>query len=145
VSRDTPATIFADLSARAAAAGDPRLVVSFRSRCRPISARTRSPAARPQGYTRIHARDGAVLHVVQDRFRLGGAEHARVMEALETGLAAGHGRLTVHALGDGETRWKFSTGLHCADCDIAYADPRPACSPSTRPSAPAKPAAASGG
>jgi excinuclease ABC subunit A len=29
VTRDTPATIFADIAARAAAAGDPRLVVSF--------------------------------------------------------------------------------------------------------------------
>ncbi|HRH75596.1 MAG TPA: excinuclease ABC subunit A, partial [Zoogloea sp.] len=54
------------------------------------------------------------------------AEHARVMEALETGLAVGHGRLSVHALADaGETRWKFSSGLHCADCDIAYSDPLP--------------------
>ena len=127
VTRDTPATIFADLSARAAAAGDPRLVVSF-----PVTV----PASfgedeiagllAQQGYTRIHARDGAVLHVVQDRFRLAGAEHARVMEALEIGLRAGHGRITVHALGDGdEAQWKFSSGLHCADCDIAYSDPLP--------------------
>ena len=127
VQRDTPATVFADLSARAAAAGDPRLVVSF-----PVTV----PASfsedeitellARQGYTRIHARDGSLLHVVQDRFRLAGAEHARVMEALETAFAAGHGRLTVHALGEGgETRWKFSTGLHCADCDIAYAEPTP--------------------
>ncbi|WP_300435934.1 excinuclease ABC subunit UvrA [Zoogloea sp.] len=127
VTRDTPATIFADLSARAAAAGDPRLVVSF-----PVTV----PASfgedeiagllAQQGYTRIHARDGAVLHVVQDRFRLAGAEHARVMEALEIGLRAGHGRITVHALGGvEEAQWKFSSGLHCADCDIAYSDPLP--------------------
>ncbi|MBP7394183.1 MAG: excinuclease ABC subunit A, partial [Zoogloea sp.] len=127
VTRDTPATIFADLSARAAAAGDPRLVVSF-----PVTV----PASfgedeiagllAQQGYTRIHARDGAVLHVVQDRFRLAGAERARVMEALEIGLRAGHGRITVHALGGvEEAQWKFSSGLHCADCDIAYSDPLP--------------------
>ncbi|MBL8458634.1 MAG: excinuclease ABC subunit A, partial [Zoogloea sp.] len=127
VSRDTPATIFEDLSARAAAAGDPRLVVSF-----PVtvpgnfSDEEITGLLAQQGYTRIHARDGDVLHVVQDRFRLGNAEHARVMEALEVGLSAGHGRLSVHALGDaGETRWKFSSGLHCADCDIAYSDPVP--------------------
>jgi len=127
VVRDTPATIFAELSARAAAAGDPRLVVSF-----PVSV----PASfsedeiagllAQQGYTRIHAREGERLQVVQDRFRLAGSEHARVMEALETALRAGHGRLTVHALGDGdEVRWPFSAGLHCADCDIAYPDPTP--------------------
>jgi excinuclease ABC subunit A len=64
--------------------------------------------------------------VVQDRFRLGNAEHARVMEALEIGLRAGHGKLTVHAVdGEAETRWKFSSGLHCADCDISYPDPTP--------------------
>ncbi|MBS0369358.1 MAG: excinuclease ABC subunit UvrA [Proteobacteria bacterium] len=127
VSRDTPATIFADLAARAAAAGDPRLVVSF-----PVTVPTSfsdeeiAGLLAQQGYTRIHARDGEQLDVVQDRFRLGNAEHARVMEALEIGLRAGHGRLSVHALGDdGETRWKFSSGLHCADCDIAYSDPTP--------------------
>jgi excinuclease ABC subunit A len=127
VSRDTPATIFEDLSARVAAAGDPRLVVSF-----PVtvpgnfSDEEITGLLAQQGYTRIHARDGDVLHVVQDRFRLGNAEHARVMEALEIGLSAGHGRLSVHALADaGETRWKFSSGLHCADCDIAYSDPLP--------------------
>ena len=127
VSRDTPATIVARLAELAAAAGDPRLVVSF-----PVTV----PASfgedeiagllAQQGYTRIQARDGAVLHVVQDRFRLAGAEHARVMEALETALRAGHGRITVHALGEGEEqRWKFSSGLHCAECDIAYSDPTP--------------------
>ncbi|MDD3327395.1 MAG: excinuclease ABC subunit UvrA [Zoogloea sp.] len=127
VKRDTPATVFAELSARAAAAGDPRLVVSF-----PVTVPGNfsedeiTELLARQGYTRIHARDGSLLHVVQDRFRLAGAEHARVMEALETAFAAGHGRLSVHALGDGdETRWKFSTGLHCADCDIAYAEPTP--------------------
>ncbi len=127
VKRDTPATVFAELSARAAAAGDPRLVVSF-----PVTVPGNfsedeiTELLARQGYTRIHARDGSLLHVVQDRFRLAGAEHARVMEALETAFAAGHGRLSVHALGEGdETRWKFSTGLHCADCDIAYAEPTP--------------------
>ena len=82
MSRDTPATIFEDLSARAAAAGDPRLVVSF-----PVtvpgnfSDEEITGRLAQQGYTRIHARDGDVLHVVQDRFRLGNAEHARVIEA----------------------------------------------------------------
>ncbi|HNB65748.1 MAG TPA: excinuclease ABC subunit A, partial [Rhodocyclaceae bacterium] len=127
VRRDTPASIHATLAERAAAAGDPRLVVSF-----PVTVPAAFSEAEiaellaRQGYTRVQARDGDVLHVVQDRFRLGNAEHARVMEALETALRAGHGRLTVHALGDaGEARWPFSAGLHCAECDIAYADPVP--------------------
>ena len=70
VSRDTPATIFEDLSARVAAAGDPRLVVSF-----PVtvpgnfSDEEITGLLAQQGYTRIHARDGDRLQVVQDRFQ----------------------------------------------------------------------------
>jgi excinuclease ABC subunit A len=36
--------------------------------------------------------------VVQDRFRLGGAERARVVEALEAALRVGQGRVNVHPL-----------------------------------------------
>ena len=32
----------------------------------------------------------------------------------------------MHAVeGEAETRWKYSAGLHCADCDISYPDPTP--------------------
>lgn len=66
------------------------------------------------------------LHVIQDRFRLGNAEAARVDEALETALRQGNGRLTVYALfDDHEEAWRFSAGLHCAHCDIEYATPLP--------------------
>ncbi len=81
-----------------------------------------------QGYTRIHARHGKTLEVVQDRFRLANAERARVIEALEAALRVGQGRVAIYPLGeDGApaTPWKFSTDLHCADCDIHYAEPAP--------------------
>ena len=68
-----------------------------------------------------------VLDVVADRFRLGNAEPVRVMEAIETGLKRGSGQLTVHVVpeaGDSQL-WKFSTGLHCPESDIRYADPAP--------------------
>jgi len=66
-----------------------------------------------------------VLDVVADRFRIGNTERARVLEAIETGLRRGSGRISVYALADqGEPRiWKFSTGLHCPDSDLRYADP----------------------
>ena len=63
---------------------------------------------------------------MQDRFRCGGADPARITEAIEGALKGGHGRLSVHALDEDGTNdvavWRWSTDLHCADCDIAYAD-----------------------
>ncbi|NIC41687.1 excinuclease ABC subunit A [Aquabacterium sp. A08] len=74
-----------------------------------------------------------VLDVVADRFRFSGAERARVIEAIELGLKRGSGRLTVYALrpaGDDGVEpepelWKFSTGLHCPESDLRYAEPLP--------------------
>ena len=129
VRRDTAASIAASLAGRAAAAGDPRLVVTF-----PVAV----PAnfgedevrgfLEQQGYTRVHGapdipapagadgrskgkaggKDGKdkaseprkILHVVQDRFRHAGAEPERVAEAVETALRLGGGRMAVHALDD---------------------------------------------
>ncbi len=126
VRRDTPASIVAELRRRAAAAGDPRLVLSF---ALPL------PAGMPedevlqglaaQGYTRIHARDAGVLHVVQDRFRAGAVDDARLLDAVEAALRLGQGRVTVWPHDDGAAPWRFSSSLHCADCDIAYRDASP--------------------
>ncbi|MDR1462334.1 MAG: excinuclease ABC subunit A [Azoarcus sp.] len=72
---------------------------------------------------------GGVLQVEQDRFRLGSADPGRLAEALEAALQHGHGRLTVFADDKdkaGELAWPYSTGLHCAACDISYSDPSPA-------------------
>ena len=69
-----------------------------------------------------------VLDVVADRFRLQGTEKVRAVEAIETALKRGSGRVNVYAVKeDGEPElWRFSTGLHCPDSDIRYADPQPA-------------------
>ncbi|MDO9598888.1 MAG: excinuclease ABC subunit A, partial [Azoarcus sp.] len=134
VRRDSPDSITADLARRAADAGDPRLVICF-----PVTVPKNFSEAEitgllnVQGYTRIHRRDegadGDVLQVVQDRFRFSSAESARVAEAVEAALRLGHGRLTVFAVGTNagqdEIAWRYSDGLHCADCDIHYSDPTP--------------------
>ncbi|MDM0123410.1 excinuclease ABC subunit UvrA [Variovorax arabinosiphilus] len=138
VRHDTPDTIYATMVERAAAAGDPRIVVTF-----PVELpATTTPDEVTQwlsasGFTRVQAeREVAtptgprkVLDVVADRFRLAGAERARVLEAIETGLKRGVGRLTVYAVpaeeGAEPTIWKFSTGLHCPESDIRYGDPIP--------------------
>ena len=46
-----------------------------------------------------------------------------MIEALEASLRVGQGKVSVHA--ETET-WKFSSDLHCADCDIHYSEPTPA-------------------
>ncbi len=133
VRRDTVASAGAAIAARSAAIGDPRLVISFPI---PVPANFTEDEIRShllaQGYTRVQTIDGAadarILHVAQDRFRAGAVEGARAAEAIEAALGRGHGRMSVHVLGDDgneQVRWRFSSGLHCADCDIAYADPLP--------------------
>ena len=135
VRRDDTASVLAGLHQRAQAAGDPRVVITFPV---PVPANFSDTEIeqhlQAQGYTRIHARsagpDGApaVLSVVQDRLRVGGVEPQRLAEAIETAFARGQGRLAVHALdaeGVDTAVWRFSRGLHCAECDIAYADPLP--------------------
>jgi excinuclease ABC subunit A len=108
-------------------AGDPRLVVTFPVPVPPKFTEDEiAELLNRQGYTRIHARTGDVLHVVQDRFRLGNVERPRLAEAIETALAHGRGHVAVHALrDDGEEVWRYSRDLHCADCDIHYSDPTP--------------------
>ena len=101
VKRDTPETIFAEMTRRAAAAaqtsGDPRLVVTF-----PITVPKNFSDTEvlqmleQQGYTRIYARSTSVLEVVQDRIRMSSAEKARVSEALESALRVGQGRVNVY-------------------------------------------------
>jgi len=69
-----------------------------------------------------------LLDVVADRFRLSNAEKVRVMEAIELALKRGSGRVNVYVLKeDGEPDlWRYSTGLHCPDSDLRYAEPQPA-------------------
>ena len=133
VRHDTPQTICADLAARAAAAGDPRVVVTF-----PVELPANvTPAEVEQwlsasGFTRVHAQrqsgDRTLLDVVADRFRVSAAEQARIVEAIELALRRGGGRVDVYALHDaGEPeRWRWSTGLHCPESDLRYAEPQPA-------------------
>ena len=167
VVRDTPDTIFAQLQALAAQAGDPRLRITFPVAVpKNYSESEIQQLLERQGYTRLHARAKGLLEVVQDRVRLGSAERARVIEALEAALRIGQGRVNVYVEGGkpGANRenerefdvptsrdpapkepgpetmerpinalpvvsaraWRFSSDLHCADCDLHYAEPTPA-------------------
>ncbi|ABB32799.1 excinuclease ABC family protein [Geobacter metallireducens GS-15] len=81
-----------------------------------------------QGYTRIHREEDGILEVIQDRTRLAPENRSRLVEGMEAALRVGHGRVLVYPLGGdgtpGEPR-RFSSDLHCPDCDISYHDPAP--------------------
>ncbi len=105
-----------------------------RCRCRRISRRRRGPRPARAAGLHAHPRDAAsgMLEVVQDRLRVGSGDRARVIEALEAALRVGRGRVDVGACSTRRRHapqraatWRFSTDLHCADCDIHYRDPAP--------------------
>ena len=162
VRHDSPESIYAELMARTAS-GDPRVIMTF-----PVELPGNTSAEQLEqwlsasGFTRVHAqRDIAtpagphkLLDVVADRFRIQATEKVRVLEAIETALKRGGGRLNVYvqtasggdsagppqaepapsggsvlhavkSVGANELLWRFSTGLHCPDSDMRYADPTP--------------------
>ncbi len=171
VRRDTAESIYADLRERAAAAGDPRLLLTFPV---PVPDSFQEAEVRAllekQGYTRFFERPGGspavpgrpapsadektdappaaarrgkrarsvraaaraatVLEVVQDRFRAGQAERGRVLESLETALRVGRGRINAQLVDDSDppqplATWRYSSALHCAECDRSYQEPTP--------------------
>jgi excinuclease ABC subunit A len=127
VRRDGPDSIYRELRLRAEQYHDPRLVMTFSIDVpKNFSEKEVLRFLEAQGYTRILAKTKSALEVVQDRFRFSSAERERVIEALESALSVGHGRIQIHAvddLGEPERTWTFSDDLHCADCDIHYREP----------------------
>ncbi len=145
VQHDTPETIYAELLHRTQT-NNPRLVLTF-----PVelpadtSAEEVTQWLSASGFTRVHAeRDVSarkVLDVVADRFRITTVEKPRAMEAIELALKRGSGRLNVYVLNEAAAPadtaqaapetvaysepvlWRFSTGLHCPQSDLRYADP----------------------
>src|SRR6266705_2873432 len=129
VRRDTPASVYEQLAARAETAGDPRLIVTFPVTV-PKNFKEEEVQAllKAQGYDRIHARSGTLLEVIQDRVKMSSSEKARVVEGIEAALKIGQGKVNVYPLAaDGEALapWRFSSDLHCAECDIHYSEPLP--------------------
>jgi excinuclease ABC subunit A len=131
VHRDSPTSILASLRERATALHDPRLLICFTvERPGNLPDKELRQLLEAQGYVRFHepACDKKHLTVIQDRFRLGATESGRISEALEAALKAGRGHVTVRALTESGTdaaQWRFSSGLHCAECDISYQDALP--------------------
>ncbi|HEY2678287.1 MAG TPA: excinuclease ABC subunit UvrA [Steroidobacteraceae bacterium] len=133
VRRDTPASIQDHLNTLARSHGDPLLLLSFPV---PIPNNFTEVEIKAllagQGYTRIHEKRGDTLQVIQDRFRWSAVDRARAGDAIEAALKVGQGRIDVYAMRDDgapdvqpAAPWRFSTGLHCPDCDIFYKEPSP--------------------
>ncbi len=142
VQHDTVETIFETLQARTQA-DNPRLVVTFPVEMPvDVCADDIQQWLSASGYTRVQREREVttpsgprkVLDVVADRFRLQGTERVRITEALEVGLKRGGGHVNVFVMPvDGAPDaphaapllWRFSTGLHCPDSDLRYAEPQP--------------------
>jgi excinuclease ABC subunit A len=73
---------------------------------------------------RLHPEDG-VITVVLDRITVVLGQRQRIVDSLEAALRHGVGQVELRVEGETAPR-RFSEGLHCAACDIAYADPTPA-------------------
>ncbi len=151
VRRDTPASIQDALRILARDNGDPPLLLTFPVPIpKNFSQAEITGLLSAQGYTRIHEQRGDILQVIQDRFRWSAVEPARAGDAIEAALKIGQGRLDVyprviHGAADGAgvaadragdaadragnaafgAPWRFSTGLHCPDCDLSYKEASP--------------------
>ena len=136
VRRDTPSSI---VEALVAGASGKAALVTFPHRVgRKVAAAVVREAFEKAGFRRVleggvatpiedarlHAEDG-VVKVVLDRLRIESRERQRIVDSLEAALRHGEGKLAVHVEGEEQPR-RFSAALHCAACDIGYADPSPA-------------------
>src|SRR5436190_14350420 len=138
VVRDTPQSIFRMLGERP----DEWVLITF-----PVNVPKNFSEAEvlqlleAQGYTRIHSKAKDCIVVLQDRVRISSTEKSRVMDALESALRVGQGRVNIYLENQGQTTvsgdtqpekpwsvpvFRFSADLHCADCDIHYSEPTPA-------------------
>jgi len=127
VVRDTPQSVYRALAERP----DERLIITF-----PVPVPKNFSEAEvlrlleAQGYTRIHSKAKGRLEVIQDRVRISSIDKSRVMDALESAMRVGQGRVNIHvekSVPDTDfAPLRFSADLHCADCDIHYVEATPA-------------------
>ena len=127
VRRDTPESIVQELLTRCE--GTPTALITF-----PVHVPKNFTIAEvktlleSQGYTRIHREEDGTLEVIQDRVRLAPENRGRIVEDLEAALKREAGRVAIYPLteqGGAGVPWRFSSDLHCPDCDIHYRDPMP--------------------
>ncbi|HEX6156586.1 MAG TPA: excinuclease ABC subunit A, partial [Burkholderiales bacterium] len=122
VVRDSPHSIWEDLEQKSSE--NTRFVITFPVPIpKNFSEKEVEELLQRQGYTRLHSRSKTLLEVIQDRVRITPDERARVTEALESALKFGQGKVNVYVE---DQPLRYSSDLHCAECDIHYAEPTPA-------------------
>jgi excinuclease ABC subunit A len=126
VRRDSAQSIADALPAALAGLEQPLLLVCFPV---PVPPKMQLAELRAElgklGYVRFHQETPQHLTVIQDRLRLDVADRSRMVEALEAALRAGHGRASIHVLdaaAQEQRLLRYSTDLHCAECDLHYQD-----------------------
>lgn len=150
VRKDTPAGIWEGLVESEGVGAE--MMISFSVKLAEKLSLTESLALiAKQGYSRLIANGAAVrleeavgffkdteiheLTVLQDRIKLETRNRARFAEACEQAFHFGKGQLgifpvsveTVSTQGKGIAKpLRYSNRLHCAECDLAYAEPTPA-------------------
>jgi len=67
---------------------------------------------------------GARVQVIQDRISINQEDRARLVEALETALRFGKGKVNIVDL-EAKAEHPFSTGWHCPHCDVDIRPPTP--------------------
>jgi len=124
VTEDTPESIFSKLlSIRNNSSGLSSIIITF-----PVTIPANFTREEllghlaAGGYHRIHCEAADTLYVIQDRVTLGSENRDRIIEDMEAALQHGHGHVMIFRANDsrGENRISFSSGFHCAKCDIHY-------------------------
>jgi excinuclease ABC subunit A len=128
VRRDTPQSVVDDLVAKTAGRDTTAMVTFSVAVPESFTEAEITDYLTQQGYTRIHATRKGLIEVVQDRVRLSAETRSRLNDDIEAAFRHGRGRVAVYPLDEARAPlepWRYSADLHCADCDIHYADPTP--------------------
>jgi excinuclease ABC subunit A len=122
VQRDTAQSIYQQLESEFRSQ-KPELVISFPVNIpKNFTEQEIRDLLAKQGYHKVEKRDDA-LEVIQDSLSFVDKNRARIVEAIEAALKHGNGRVTIYH--PPSTILRFSSDLHCPDCDIHYRDPVP--------------------
>lgn len=131
----TPQTIWADLIERLKQIPnglESRILITFDIKV-PIelNLETAEAGLSAQGFTRIEQRrsvkDGTILTVVADRFRVSSVDRGRAIEAIEQALEKGAGTMAVRLKTDDGSSLlaPYTRGFICADCKRPFSPPSP--------------------